>query len=189
MNPFQRYLLDEFVEDYRGGEMSRRDFVMKVIGVSGGLAAAMGLFSSVGLSAAEIAEAQAAPRVAQTGPNPVTISPSDPDIMVMDVSFPTADGSTMLGYLAMPSAIASTYAGIVVIHENRGLLEHHKDIARRYAKVGFAALAPDLVSHEGGTDNANPDEVPGFLATADPQRHVDDSMAAGVFLQQQPGVG
>ena len=90
MNPFQRYLLDEFVEDYRGGEMSRRDFVMKVIGVSGGLAAAMGLFSSVGLSAVEIAEAQAAPRVAQTGPNPVTISPSDPDIMVMDVSFPTA---------------------------------------------------------------------------------------------------
>jgi hypothetical protein len=40
MNPFQRYLLDEFVEDYRQGRMSRRDFVMKVIGVSGGMAAA-----------------------------------------------------------------------------------------------------------------------------------------------------
>src|SRR5205085_5954909 len=50
MNQFQRYLLDEFVEDYRAGQMSRREFVMKVIGVSGGLAAAMGLFSSVGLS-------------------------------------------------------------------------------------------------------------------------------------------
>ena len=57
MNDFQRYLLDEFVEDYRDGRMSRRDFVMKVIGVSGGLAAALGLFSSVGLSAAEIAAA------------------------------------------------------------------------------------------------------------------------------------
>ena len=188
MNQFQRYLLDEFVEDYRGGEMSRRDFVMKVIGVSGGLAAAMGLFSSVGLSVAEVAAAQAAPRVAQAGPNPVTISPDDPDIMVMDVSFPTADGSTLLGYLAVPSGMASTHAGIVVIHENRGLLEHHKDVARRYAKVGFAALAPDLVSHEGGTDNADPDQVPGFLATADPQRHVDDAMAAGAFLQQQDGV-
>jgi carboxymethylenebutenolidase len=188
MNQFQRYLLDEFVEDYRGGEMSRRDFVMKVIGVSGGLAAAMGLFSSVGLSAAEVAEAQAAPRVAQTGPNPVTVSPNDPDIMVMDVAFPTADGSTLLGYFAMPSAMMSTHSGIVVIHENRGLLEHHKDIVRRYAKAGFAALAPDLVSHEGGTDNADPDQVPGFLATADPQRHVDDSMAAGAYLQQQEGV-
>ncbi len=188
MNQFQRYLLDEFVEDYREGQMSRRDFVMKVIGVSGGLAAAMGLFSSVGLSAAEIAAAQAAPRVAQAGPDGVTISPDDPDIMVMDVSFPTADGSTLLGYMAMPSAMSATHSGIVVIHENRGLLEHHKDIARRYAKVGFAAVAPDLVSHDGGTDNANPDDVPGLLATADPQRHTDDSIAAGSFIQQQDGV-
>ena len=187
MNQFQRYLLDEFVDDYKAGEMSRRDFVMKVIGVSGGLAAALGLFSSVGLSAAEIAAAQAAPRVMQTGPNPVTISPNDPDIMVMDVQFPTADGSTLLGYMAMPSA-PGTYAGVVVIHENRGLLEHHKDIARRYAKAGFAAVAPDLVSREGGTDIADPDQVPGFLANADPQRHVDDATAAGAFLQAQDGV-
>jgi carboxymethylenebutenolidase len=46
-------------------------------------------------------------------------------------------------------------------------------------------MAPDLVSREGGTDNANPDDVPGFLATADPQRHVEDAIAAGAFLQQQ----
>ena len=64
MNDFQRYLLDEFVDDYREGRMSRRDFVRKSIGVAGGLAAAMGLFSSVGLSETEVVEAQAAPRVA-----------------------------------------------------------------------------------------------------------------------------
>jgi carboxymethylenebutenolidase len=184
MNPFQRYLLDEFVDDYKSGEMSRRDFVMKVIGVCGGLTAALGVFSSVGLSTAEIAAAQAAPRVAQADVNPVTVSPSDPSIVVMDVEFPSADGSTMLGYIAMPSS-PGTYSGIVVIHENRGLLEHHKDVARRYAKAGFAALAPDLVSREGGTDNADPDQVPGMLATADPQRHVDDSSGAGAILQQQ----
>ena len=187
MNQFQRYLLDEFVEDYRGGEMSRRDFVMKVIGVSGGLAAAMGLFSSVGLSAAEVAAAQAAPRVAQAGPNPVTISPDDPDIMVMDVSLPTADGATLFGYMAMPSA-PGAHAGIVVIHENQGLLEHFKDVARRYAKAGFVGLALDLVSREGGTDNLNPDDVPGLLSSADPERHVDDLMTAGAFLRQQDGV-
>jgi carboxymethylenebutenolidase len=184
MNPFQHYLLDEFLEDYKTGEMSRREFVMKVIGVSGGLAAALGLFSSLGLSEAEIAAAQAAPRLMQTGPDPVTIPPTDPSIMVMDVEFPTSDGSKLGGYMAMPSA-PGTYAGIVVIHENRGLLEHHKDIARRFAKAGFSALAPDLVSREGGTDNINPDDVPGILATADPQRHTDDSIAAGTFLQQQ----
>jgi carboxymethylenebutenolidase len=187
MNPFQRYLLDEFVEDYKTGQMSRRDFVMKVIGVSGGLAAALGLFSSVGLSATEIEAEQAAPRIAQTGPDPITVSPNDPSISVMDVQFPTGDGSTLLGYMAMPSE-PGTYAGVVVIHENRGLLEHHKDVVRRYAQAGFAAVAPDLVSREGGTDQADPDQVPGFLATADPQRHIDDATAAGSFLRQQDSV-
>ena len=50
-----------------------------------------------------------------------------------------------LGYLAKPAA-AGTYPGIVVIHENRGLVDHTKDIARRYASEGFIALAVDLVS-------------------------------------------
>jgi carboxymethylenebutenolidase len=187
MNQFQRYLLDEFVDDYRDGRMSRRDFVMKSIGVSGGLAAAMTLFSSVGLSAAEVAEAQAAPRLAQEGPNPVTISPDDPDISVGNVEFPTADGSTLLGYMALP-AIPGGYSGIVVIHENRALLEHHKDVVRRYAKAGFAAVAPDLVSREGGTDNVDPDQVPGILSRADPQRHVEDATAAGAFIRSQDGI-
>jgi carboxymethylenebutenolidase len=187
MNDFQRYLLDEFVEDYRAGEMSRRDFVMKSIGVCGGLAAAMGLFSSVGLSEVEIAAAQAAPRFAQPTPNPVTVSPGDPDIIVADVQFPTADGSSLMGYMAMPST-PGPYAGIVVIHENRALLEHHKDVVRRYAKAGFAAVAPDLVSRDGGTDNVNPDDVPGLLSRADPQRHVEDATAAGEFIRAQDSV-
>ena len=187
MNSFQRYLLDEFVEDYREGRMSRRDFVMKAIGVSGGLAAAMGLFSSVGLTAADIAAAQAAPREAHQISNPVTVSPDDPDITVSDVEFTSVDGSSLMGYMAMPSA-PGLYSGIVVIHENRGLLEHHKDVVRRYAKAGFAAVGPDLISREGGTDNADPDQVPGFLATANPQRHVDDAAGAGTFIQSQDGV-
>ena len=58
MNQFQQYLLDEFADDYRSGRMSRRDFVVKAIGVAGGLAAASGLFAGLGLSAAEVALAQ-----------------------------------------------------------------------------------------------------------------------------------
>jgi carboxymethylenebutenolidase len=187
MNDFQRYLLDEFVDDYREGRMSRRDFVRKSIGVAGGLAAAMALFSSLGLSEAEVAEARAAPRVAQAGGNPITVPAGDPDIVTVGVQFPSADGSVLAGYMATPSA-PGTYPGIVVIHENRGLLDHHKDVVRRYAKAGFAAVAPDLISREGGTDEANPDDVPGILAQADPQRHVDDATGAGAFIQQQDGV-
>jgi carboxymethylenebutenolidase len=59
---------------------------------------------------------------------------------------------------------------------------------RRFAKAGFAALGPDLVSREGGTDNVNPDDVPGMVSRADPQRHVDDASAAGAFVRSQDGV-
>jgi carboxymethylenebutenolidase len=184
VNDFQQYLLDEFVEDYRRGRMSRRDFVVKAVGVAGGLASAMGLFSSVGLSPVEVAVAQAEPRVEQAQPNAVTVSSDDPDISVSDVEFLSADGTTLNGYFAVPS-VPGPFAGIVVIHENRGLLEHHKDIVRRYAKAGFAAVAPDLASHDGGTDNVNPDDIPGLLARADPQRHVDNAIGAGTFIQAQ----
>jgi carboxymethylenebutenolidase len=187
MNEFQQYLLDEFADDYRAGRMSRRDFVVKAAGVAGGLAAATGLFSSLGLSPAEVAAAQAEPRIEQAQPNAVTVSPDDPAITVADVRFPSADGATLIGYMALPTA-SGPYAGIVVIHENRGLLEHHKDVVRRYAKAGFAAVAPDLVSHDGGTDSVNPDDVPGLLAGADPQRHVDDATGAGAFIQTQDDV-
>jgi carboxymethylenebutenolidase len=187
MNQFQRYLLDEFADDYRAGRMSRRDFVVKAIGVAGGLAAASGVFESVGLTRAEVAAAQALPRVEQAQPNAVTVSPDDPAINVSDVRFPSADGTMLSGYLAIPTS-DGPHAGIVVIHENRGLLEHHKDVVRRYAKAGFAAVAPDLVSHDGGTDLVNPDDVPGLLARADPQRHVDDATGAGAFIQAQEGV-
>jgi carboxymethylenebutenolidase len=157
---------------------------MKVIGVSGGLAAAAGLLSSVGLSDADVAAAQAAPRLAQAGPNPVTISTDDPDIDAFDVQFRTADRSILRGYMSVPVPLMS-YSGIVIIHENRGLTEHHKDVARRYAKAGFAALVPDLVTREGGTDNVDPDQVPGMLATADPQRHVGDAIAAGAYIRTE----
>ena len=187
MNDFQRYVLDEFADDYRHGFMSRRDFVVKSVGVAGGLAAAMAVFASVGLSEAEVAEAQSLPRVMQAEPNPVTVSPDDPDISVSNVEFRTADGTSLLGYLALPST-PGPYAGVVVIHENRGLLEHHKDVVRRFAKAGFAAVGPDLMTREGGTDNINPDDVPGLISRADPQRHVEDATASGAFVMGQDGV-
>ena len=50
---------------------------------------------------------------------------------------------TIKGYLAQPSQ-SGRYPGIVVIHEAFGLVEHIRDIARRFANIGYNALAPDL---------------------------------------------
>ncbi len=188
MNQYQHYFLDEFVEDFQEGRLSRRDFVLRVIAVSGGFAAAVGLLKSVGLTEAQIAEAQAAAAaVTLNQADGITVSPDDPDISVLGAEFQSADGATILGYMARP-ATPGTYPGIVVIHENRGLAPHIQDVVRRYAKEGFAAIAPDLVSREGGTDNVDPAQVPGFLSNADPWRHADDAVAAGAFLRSQEGV-
>lgn len=47
---------------------------------------------------------------------------------------------------------------LIVIHENRGLTEHIKDVTRRFAAVGYLALAPDLLSRVGGREKFSTDE-------------------------------
>jgi carboxymethylenebutenolidase len=63
---------------------------------------------------------------------------------------------TIRGYLARPSQPGGN-PGIVVIHEAFGLVEHIRDIARRFANIGYNAIAPDLYSRKGGP--SNPDDI------------------------------
>jgi carboxymethylenebutenolidase len=76
----------------------------------------------------------------------------------------------------------------VVIHENRGLTDHIKDVARRVAKAGYIALAPDLASRAGGTDKVPTDQVTGYFANAKPEDLVKDLNASVSFLEQQQGL-
>src|SRR5437764_1260964 len=61
---------------------------------------------------------------------------------------------TIKGYLARPTFAgeSSFHSGIVVIHEAFGLVEHIRDIARRFANLGYIALAPDLYTRSGSPD-------------------------------------
>ena len=74
---------------------------------------------------------------------------------------------------------------MLVCHENRGLTPHIQDVARRFAKEGYAALALDLLSREGGTASLDRDAVPGALTKAGAQRHVADFAAGFDYLQAQ----
>ena len=67
---------------------------------------------------------------------------------------------------------------MLVCHENRGLTPHIEDVARRFAKAGYVALAPDLLSREGGTAALHRDAVPGALTRAGAHRHAADFAAA-----------
>jgi carboxymethylenebutenolidase len=61
----------------------------------------------------------------------------------------------VFAYLARPVK-SGKYPGVVVIHENQGLSNHIRDVARRLAKEGYVAFAPDFLSRQGGTMKANP---------------------------------
>jgi carboxymethylenebutenolidase len=87
-----------------------------------------------------------------------------------------------MAYQARPAA-DGVYPAILVCHENRGLTPHIEDVARRFAKEGYVALAIDLLAREGGTAAHDRDEVPGLLTNAGADRHVADFIAGFDYLQ------
>ena len=67
-----------------------------------------------------------------------------------DITWP-GSGGDMMGYLVRPADQSGKLPTVIVIHENRGLNPHIRDVARRVALEGFVALAPDYLSPLGGT--------------------------------------
>ena len=206
LNAHQRYLIEEFADEYQERKMGRRELLRRVLLITGSIPVTAAVLTSLGCGAddgddasrpapAATSDAAArtteAARAATTAAVPATpgVPPSDPAIAVADVRFP-GPGSELLGYVARPSA-AGTYPGILVIHENRGLVDHIKDVARRYAREGFAAFAIDLVSRDGGT---KPDAAAnsGFLAQGGDAKTtmlIEDLLAGLAYLKAQPYVG
>src|SRR2546427_2505814 len=68
-----------------------------------------------------------------------------------ELTFAGAEGTPVNGFLAKPAAsAASARPAMIVIHEAGGLGEHIKDVANRFANLGYVALAVDLYTREGG---------------------------------------
>ena len=189
---FRKYLIEEFYDDYREGEISRRTFIRRVAFLTGSMAATIAAMSAVGCKPIELPAATepmptdtpAAPptSVPPTDPqSPLSVAADDPDVSVSDVTFPSGSDEIM-GYLARPAA-EGLYPAILVCHENRGLTEHIRDVARRFAKNGYVALALDLLAREGGTAAHDRDAVPGLLTDAGADRHVGDFIAGADYLQ------
>ncbi len=188
LNPMQRYLVHEFVEDYEDGILSRRDMISRVLHITGSAAAAATTLTLLGVKAGGAQEAT--PPLPEGPQSPLSIAADDPSVIAGDVSFPGGDGSTITAYQAMPAGSAATpaastpaamapYPLILICHENRGLTDHIRDVTRRFAVNGYLACAIDLLSREGGTAAvADPSEIPAILTEGDPARHVADFQAA-----------
>lgn len=79
------------------------------------------------------------------------VSFNDPEIKANNITYESANGNgTITGYYVKPTNVTGKTSAVLVVHENRGLNPYIKDVARRVAKAGFIALAPDGLSSLGG---------------------------------------
>jgi carboxymethylenebutenolidase len=208
MTDFKQYLLDEFVEDYQEGLISRREALKLIAGITGSVALASSLLAAcappVQPAATALPTEPAAPAAAPTSvptAQPTTVPPTteptattapEPtarpsgEIEARDVQF-EGNGATLLGYWAQPVG-NGPYPIVLVCHENRGLTDHIKDVTRRFAQAGYAALAVDLLSRQGGTAGKDSSSVPGLLSSMPQEQFVQDFVSGLRYAQQQPGV-
>jgi carboxymethylenebutenolidase len=158
----------ELYDYYAHGNISRRDFLDRA-----------GRYAVGGLTAAGI--------LASLSPNyalAAQVAVADPDIVAGHIDYPSPNGhGTVRGYLVRPAKAAGPVPGVVVVHENRGLNPYIEDVARRVAKAGFIALAPDGLSSVGGYPGS--DEAGMKLQQqVDPGKLMNDFFAALEFLMR-----
>jgi carboxymethylenebutenolidase len=107
---------------------------------------------------------------------------TDPDIVAEYITYSSPNGNgEVRGYLVRPTKAAGKVAGVVVVHENRGLNPYIEDVARRVAKAGFAALAPDGLTSVGGYPG-NDEKGRELQRQVDPTKLMNDFFAAIEFL-------
>ncbi len=139
-------------DEYTHLSLDRRDFMDKLTRLAGSGAAA----------------AVIAPMLAANQAQAAIIAADDTRVMGEEVIYDGGAGQ-MKGYLVKPADAPAKLPAVIVIHENRGLNEHIRDVARRVAVEGFIALAPDFLSPAGGTpgDEDKAREMIGQLNAAD----------------------
>ena len=156
----------ELYDGYVHGRISRRQFLDR----AGMLA--LGGMTAVGALAALSPNYAWAQQVKFT----------DPEIVAEYISYPSPNGHGQVrGYRVRPAKATGKLPGVVVVHENRGLNPYIEDVARRLAKAGFIALAPDGLSSVGGYPG-NDEKGRELQKQVDPEKLMNDFFAAIEFL-------
>lgn len=111
---------------------------------------------------------------------------NDPDIKATDTKFSSPKGhGECQGYLVVPTKLKGKAPVVLVVHENRGLNPYIADVARRLAKKGFIAFAPDALSPLGGYPG-NDDDGRTMQRSMDRAKLEQDFIAAAKFLKTHP---
>ncbi len=156
----------ELYDFYAHGKITKREFLDRA-----------GRYTVGGLTAAAI--------LGMMSPNYALaeqVSFNDPDIVAEYVTYPSPNGhGEVRGYLVRPAAAEGRLPAVVVVHENRGLNPYIEDVARRLAKAGFLALAPDGLTSVGGYPG-NDEAGRELQAQVDPTLLMNDFFAAVEWL-------
>ena len=160
----------DWYDEYAHGLITRREFLNRLSTLT-----VLG-FTVSALSAALIPNYALAEQVSFT----------DPDIKAEYATFSSPDGhGEGRGYLVVPTAVTESTGAVLVVHENRGLNPYIKDVARRVAKAGFIAFAPDALHPVGGYPG-NDDEGRTLQRSLDRAKIEQDMIAAARFVRNQP---
>lgn len=156
-------------DEYTHLSLDRRKFMEKLT-----------LLAGSGAAAAAIA-----PMLAASGAQAAMVAETDERIVAEDVTYPGADGE-MKGYLVTPKDVSKPLGSVIVIHENRGLNAHIRDVARRMALEGFVALSPDFLSSQGGTP-ADEEKARAMFSGMDMNATVANAEATRLWLTKRTG--
>ena len=162
---FDQELLDLY-DYYAHGKITKREFLDRA-----------GKFAVGGVTAAAL--------LGMLSPNYALaeqVQFTDPDILPEYITYPSPNGhGEVRGYLVRPTNVEGPVPAVVVVHENRGLNPYIEDVARRVAKAGFLALAPDGLTSVGGYPG-NDAEGRELQQTVDREKLMNDFFAAYEFL-------
>lgn len=162
----------ELYDFYAHGRISRREFLDRAA-----------KYTAAGLTAAMVLDMMA-PNYALAQ----QVAPDDAAIRGERISYPSPNGHGQVnGLLVRPAGVTAPVGGVVVVHENRGLNPYIEDVARRVAKAGYVALAPDGLTSVGGYPG-NDDRGRELQASVDPTKLMNDFFAAIEYLPTLDGV-
>lgn len=156
-------------DEYTHLTLDRRRFMERLTALAGSGAAAAAI----------------APLLAANSASAEIIASDDQRLAAKDVVYGGRSGE-MKGYLVRPKEATAPLGSVIVIHENRGLNPHTRDVARRMALDGFIALAPDFLSPSGGTPD-NEDQAREMIGKLDPAVTVANAEASLQFLAKLDG--
>ncbi|MDR0795005.1 MAG: dienelactone hydrolase family protein [Tannerella sp.] len=157
--------ITKLYEAYKEGRIDRRAFLKKLTLLTGSAATALSVLPALGESNRMI--------------------PSQDDGLVAEMVDYPAPKVNMRALIAHPKT-EGKFPAVIVIHENRGLQPHIQDVAKRFAKEGFLAIAPDGLTPVGGTPENDQALASERIRELSAEDTVNNFVAAVKYLKTHP---